>query len=75
VVKHCERVGATAGMGMNLPFNLLPTSNKDVELRSIVSRATPELTSTTLTTGEQDGHGKVMFGAFGKGGSLTQSPH
>jgi hypothetical protein len=40
VVKHCERVGATAGMRMSLPFNLLPTS-KDAELRSIVPRAIP----------------------------------
>jgi hypothetical protein len=32
VVKHCERVGATAGMRMDLPFSLLPTS-KDTELR------------------------------------------
>jgi hypothetical protein len=71
VVKHCERVGATAGMMMGLPFDLLPTS-KDTELRSIVPRATPELTSTALTLGEQDGYGKSMFGSFGKGGSLTQ---
>jgi hypothetical protein len=69
VVKHCKRVGATAGMRMSLPSNLLPTS-KDAELRSIVPRATPEVTSTPLTSGEQDGCGKVMFGAFGKGGSL-----
>jgi hypothetical protein len=70
VVKRCERVGATAGMRMSLPFNLLPTS-KDAELRSIVPRAIPEKTSTALTTGEQDEHGKVMFGsAFGKDGSL-----
>jgi hypothetical protein len=57
-------------MGMSLPSNLLPTS-KDAELRSIAPRAIPELTSTALTTGEQDGHGKVMFGSFGKGGSLS----
>ena len=28
------------------------------------------MASTALTSGEQDGCGKVMFGAFGKGGSL-----
>jgi hypothetical protein len=56
-------------MRMSLPSNLLPTS-KDAELRSIVPRAIPEVTSTTLTSGEQDEFGKVMFGAFGKGGSL-----
>jgi hypothetical protein len=57
-------------MRMSLPFNLLPTS-KDAELRSIVPRAIPELASTTLTTGEQDGCGKVMFGTFGKDGPLS----
>jgi hypothetical protein len=38
---HCERVGATAGMKMRLPFNLMPTS-KDVDLLSIVPRAIPD---------------------------------
>jgi hypothetical protein len=57
-------------MRMSLPFSLLPTP-KDTELRSIAPRAIPELTSTTLPTGEQEEYGKAMFGSFGKGGSLS----
>jgi hypothetical protein len=70
VVTHCERVGATAGMRMNLPFNLLLTS-KDAELRSAVPRAIPELASTKLSTDEQEEYGKAMFGSLGKGGSSS----
>jgi hypothetical protein len=58
VVKRCERVGAaTAGMRMGLPPNLLPTS-KDTELRSVVPRSIAELTSTSLSAGEQEECGK-----------------
>jgi hypothetical protein len=59
-------------MRTSFPLSLLPTS-KDAELRSIVPRATPGLASTALTTGEQGGYGKAVFGSFGKGGGSLSS--
>jgi hypothetical protein len=64
---HCERVGANPGMKMELPFNLLPTS-QDKELLSIVPRAFLELGLDTSSTGELDGHGYGKKN--GEGGSV-----
>jgi hypothetical protein len=51
---HCERVGAAQpGMGMVLPFKLMPSS-KDKELRSIAPRPSPQVGLDPSSTDGQD---------------------